>query len=136
MFKGIDEDTINEIVQIVEMEKCLGKKFKTYSLGMKERLAIANALINKPRILILDEPTNHIDINTKEIHNYNFTDTKFNIVIGNDLPTKFNFIMALIKQISKLQNINFKIVDFVDAFDGDFAGVKVIKNNFDIINSM
>ena len=71
------------------------------------------------------------DINTKEIHNYNFTDTKFNIVIGNDLPTKFNFIMALIKQISKLQNINFKIVDFVDAFDGDFAGVKVIKNNFD-----
>ena len=41
MFKGIDEDTIKEIVQIVEMEKFLGKKFKTYSLGMKERLAIA-----------------------------------------------------------------------------------------------
>ena len=61
MFKGIDEETIKEIVKIVEMEKFLGKKFKTYSLGMKERLAIANALINKPRILILDEPTNGLD---------------------------------------------------------------------------
>ncbi len=61
MFKGIDESTINEIVKIVEMEKYLGKKFKTYSLGMKERLAIASALINKPKILILDEPTNGLD---------------------------------------------------------------------------
>ena len=61
MFKGIDESTINEIVKIVEMEKYLGKKFKTYSLGMKERLAIATSLINKPKILILDEPTNGLD---------------------------------------------------------------------------
>ena len=48
MFKGVDEGTIEEIVKIVEMEKYLGKKFKTYSLGMKERLAIASSLINKP----------------------------------------------------------------------------------------
>ena len=61
MFKGIDESTINEIIKIVEMEKYIGKKFKTYSLGMKERLAIASALINKPKILILDEPTNGLD---------------------------------------------------------------------------
>ena len=61
MFKGVNEDTIKEIVCILEMEKFLGKKFKTYSLGMKERLAIANTLINKPKILILDEPTNGLD---------------------------------------------------------------------------
>ena len=61
MFKGIDEDTIYEIVKIMEMEKYLGKKFKTYSLGMKERLGIASSLINKPKILILDEPTNGLD---------------------------------------------------------------------------
>ncbi len=61
MFKGIDEGTIEEIVHIVEMEKYLGKKFKTYSLGMKERLGIASSLINKPKILILDEPTNGLD---------------------------------------------------------------------------
>lgn len=61
MFKGIDEGTIEEIARIVEMEKYLGKKFKTYSLGMKERLGIASSLINKPKILILDEPTNGLD---------------------------------------------------------------------------
>ncbi len=62
MFKGVSEETISEIVKIVEMEKYLGRKFKTYSLGMKERLAIATALINKPKILILDEPTNGLDM--------------------------------------------------------------------------
>ena len=61
MFKNVSDETINEIVKIVEMEKYLGKKFKTYSLGMKERLGIASALINKPKILILDEPTNGLD---------------------------------------------------------------------------
>ena len=70
MFKDVDEKRIKEIVEIVEMEKHLGKKFKTYSLGMKERLGIAAALINKPKILILDEPTNGLDpIGVKNVMN-------------------------------------------------------------------
>ena len=70
MFKDVDEKIIKEIVEIVEMEKHLGKKFKTYSLGMKERLGIAASLINKPKILILDEPTNGLDpIGVKNVMN-------------------------------------------------------------------
>lgn len=70
MFKDVDEKRIKEIVKIVEMEKHLGKKFKTYSLGMKERLGIAASLINKPKILILDEPTNGLDpIGVKNVMN-------------------------------------------------------------------
>lgn len=70
MFKDVDEKRIKEIVEIVEMEKHLGKKFKTYSLGMKERLGIAASLINKPKILILDEPTNGLDpIGVKNVMN-------------------------------------------------------------------
>ncbi len=70
MFKNVSDETISEIVKIVEMEKCLGRKFKTYSLGMKERLGIASALINRPKILILDEPTNGLDpMGVKKIMN-------------------------------------------------------------------
>lgn len=70
MFKDVDEKRIKEIVEIVEMEKHLGKKFKTYSLGMKEPLGIAASLINKPKILILDEPTNGLDpIGVKNVMN-------------------------------------------------------------------
>lgn len=70
MFKDVDEKRIKEIVEIVEMEKHLGKKLKTYSLGMKERLGIAASLINKPKILILDEPTNGLDpIGVKNVMN-------------------------------------------------------------------
>lgn len=70
MFKDVDEKRIKEIVEIVEMEKHLGKKFRTYSLGMKERLGIAASLINKPKILILDEPTNGLDpIGVKNVMN-------------------------------------------------------------------
>lgn len=70
MFKDVDEKRIKEIVEIVEMEKHLGKKFKTYSLGMKERLGIAASLINKPKILILDELTNGLDpIGVKNVMN-------------------------------------------------------------------
>ena len=56
MFRGINENTVNEIVKIVEMEKYLGKRFKTYSLGMKERVSIATSLINKPKILFSGSP--------------------------------------------------------------------------------
>lgn len=61
MFKGIDENTIKDIISIIELEKVVDNKFKTYSLGTKERLGIASALMNKPKILILDEPTNGLD---------------------------------------------------------------------------
>lgn len=112
MFKGIDEDTITEIVQIVEMEKYLGKKFKTYSLGMKERLAIANALINKPRILILDEPTNGLDpIGIKKIMDIllNMKDTT--IVISSHLLSEIEHLCDKIIFINNGEVINIKQID-------------------------
>ena len=71
------------------------------------------------------------DTATKDVYYYNFTKSKFNVIIGNNLPQKFAFITALIKQIKKIENINFKIIDFVEAFEGDYEGVKVISNNYD-----
>jgi ABC-2 type transport system ATP-binding protein len=59
--KGVDFSKIDEKLEIVGLTERKNSKFSNYSLGMKQRLAIASALLNDPMILILDEPTNGLD---------------------------------------------------------------------------
>ncbi|MDQ6419085.1 ABC transporter ATP-binding protein [Paenibacillus sp. LHD-117] len=58
---GVSEARIREVSALVGLEDALHKKVKAYSLGMRQRLGIAQALLHKPKVLILDEPTNGLD---------------------------------------------------------------------------
>ena len=59
--RGVPERNIREVLQIVRLDGQRGKKVAHYSLGMKQRLGLAAALLGYPRLLILDEPTNGLD---------------------------------------------------------------------------
>ena len=61
LYNNIDEKRIQEVISLVKLEKRIKDKVSKYSLGMRQRLGIAQAIIHKPNLLILDEPTNGLD---------------------------------------------------------------------------
>lgn len=61
LYKGIDEKRIQEVIKLVGLENRINDKVSKYSLGMRQRLGVAQAILHKPNLLILDEPTNGLD---------------------------------------------------------------------------
>lgn len=61
MREGVTDERIKEVVELVGLSKRMNEKLGRYSLGMKQRLGVAQAILHKPKVLILDEPTNGLD---------------------------------------------------------------------------
>ena len=71
MSKGITKEKIAETVELVGLTERINDKVKTYSLGMRQRLGLAQCLLHDPDVLILDEPTNGLDpAGIREIRDY------------------------------------------------------------------
>jgi len=82
MSKDISEKDIYDVVELVGLKNRIKDKVRNYSLGMKQRLGLAQALINNPKLLILDEPTNGLD------------------------PSGINEFRNLVKKLAKERNIS------------------------------
>ncbi len=61
MYSGITQERIMEVVKLVKLENRIHDKVSKYSLGMRQRLGVAQAILHRPNLLILDEPTNGLD---------------------------------------------------------------------------
>ena len=147
LYNGISNERIHEVVKLVGLENRIKDKFKNYSLGMKQRLGIAQALLHSPKILILDEPTNGLDPNgiqemrrfLKHIAHH----AKISILISSHILAEMEQICDTIGIIDHGKLIEIKNIDQIrKGILGDqrycikvdypnFAG-KLIYNNFDI----
>ncbi|MED4602109.1 ABC transporter ATP-binding protein [Paenibacillus validus] len=61
MMPSVDKERIDEVVRLVRLDNRIHDKVKTYSLGMRQRLGVAQAILHRPSVLVLDEPTNGLD---------------------------------------------------------------------------
>ena len=61
LYKGVTKERIEEVIELVKLENRINDKVSKYSLGMRQRLGIAAAILNNPNLLVLDEPTNGLD---------------------------------------------------------------------------
>ena len=100
--KGVSSETISEKLELVGLLDRKDSKFQSYSLGMKQRLAIASALLNNPEILILDEPTNDLDVVTLNVLESFLLDFPGNLIV-----------------VSHDRYFMDKIVDHLFVFQGD-----------------
>jgi ABC-2 type transport system ATP-binding protein len=123
MVPGVTKERIDEVVSLVKLENRIHDKVKKYSLGMRQRLGVAQALLHRPSLLILDEPTNGLDpAGIRELRDYlrYLTRTEgITVIVSSHLLSEMELMcdrVAILQQ-GKLVDVK-PIQDFIGSSDG------------------
>lgn len=139
--RGVDDkNRINEVVSLIGMTKRIYDKVGKYSLGMKQRLGLGQALLHRPKLLILDEPTNGLDPNgIIEIRNLlsSLAEKNICILISSHLLNEIELLCDRVTLISKGEQIvtmNLKdkkeALSLYDIKSDDIEGIsRILKDN-------
>jgi ABC-2 type transport system ATP-binding protein len=118
MVPGVTQERIREVVSLVALENRIHDKVRTYSLGMRQRLGVAQALLHEPSLLILDEPTNGLDpAGIRELREYLHKLTReegISVIVSSHLLSEMELMcdrVAIIQQ-GKLVDVQ-HIKDFI-----------------------
>ncbi|GIO36732.1 bacitracin ABC transporter ATP-binding protein [Paenibacillus antibioticophila] len=104
MQPGISKERLKEVIALVGLDARIHDKVKTYSLGMRQRLGIAQALLGAPRLLILDEPTNGLDPKgIKELRQFirSLADQGMAVVVSSHLLSEIQLMCDRVAIISR-----------------------------------
>jgi len=115
--RKIDKAYVNEIIELVNLKDRIDDKVKKYSLGMKQRLGLASALIAKPKLLILDEPTNGLDptgiLDFRDIVKKAAKETKTAVFISSHILSEIQMVC------DRVAFINNGVIQSVESVNGD-----------------
>ncbi|WNQ10465.1 ABC transporter ATP-binding protein [Paenibacillus aurantius] len=115
MVPGVTKHRIQEVVSLVGLNNRIHDKVKTYSLGMRQRLGVAQALLHKPSLLILDEPTNGLDpAGIRELRDYLRQLTKeegISVVVSSHLLSEMQLMCDRVAIIQQGRLIDVRLVN-------------------------
>ncbi|MGL4761625.1 MAG: ABC transporter ATP-binding protein [Sarcina sp.] len=117
MHDGITKGRITEVVKLVKLDNRINEKVKKYSLGMRQRLGVAQAILHNPKLIILDEPTNGLDpMGIKELRETlrNLTKQGSSVIVSSHLLSEMELMCdrfciidgGKLKDIKSMSDIN------------------------------
>lgn len=130
MQDGISKEDIDRVVKLVGLENRIKEKVGRYSLGMRQRLGLAQALLHKPKILILDEPTNGLDpAGIREIRDYIkklAREENMSVIVSSHLMSEMELMCDRFGIIKNGQMIRIEDVNTV------VTASDIVKHGFDV----
>ena len=150
MHEDITQERIDEVVKLIKLENRINEKVKKYSLGMKQRLGLAQAILHKPKLIILDEPTNGLDpMGIKELREIlrDLTNNGASVIVSSHLLSEMELMcdrfciidngkLMDIKSMSEINaHSNTQISIYIIDVDDISKGLELITTNFNDANA-